>query len=46
MFCLEVKGKGVKEREQGMGEEMAQTMYAHMNKEKKKKELLQLIPRY
>jgi hypothetical protein len=31
-FCLEVRGVGGKGRRRGQGEEMAQTMYAHMNK--------------
>jgi hypothetical protein len=31
-FCLEVKGMGEKRGGGGQGREMAQTMYAHMNK--------------
>jgi hypothetical protein len=31
-FCLEVKGVGGRRRRQGAGGEMAQTMYAQMNK--------------
>jgi hypothetical protein len=34
-FYLEVREVGGRERGQGMGLEMAQTMYAHMNKQKK-----------
>jgi hypothetical protein len=35
-FYLEVREVGGRERGQGMGLEMAQTMYAHMNKQKKR----------
>jgi hypothetical protein len=31
-FCLEARGWGGEEGGGGQGEEMAQTMYAHMNK--------------
>jgi hypothetical protein len=31
-FCLEARRVGESGREQGIGEEMTQTMYAHRNK--------------
>jgi hypothetical protein len=32
MFCLEVRGEGLRGWRQGHGTEMTQTMYAHVNK--------------
>jgi hypothetical protein len=32
MFCLEVRGEGLRGWRQGHGAEMTQTMYAHVNK--------------
>jgi hypothetical protein len=38
-FCLEVRGVGRRGRGWGQWGEMAQTMYAHMNKFKKLKKI-------